>query len=178
MIERRVVRRYASALYNAAAQADVVDRIESDLGLVEYALEMSGEFKKALFSPLIPADTKRQITAEVFGDRIHKITLAYLDLLFRKRREEVVLETEEEYIRLANEARGIVTAQVVTAVKMTDQEETRIKQKLAELTGKQVRLQKVAIPEIIGGVLVRIGDTVIDGSIRGRLDLLKEKLAG
>lgn len=176
MIERRIVRRYASALYNTAAHEGVVDRVESDLGMVQNALEVSHDLKKAFFSPLLPVDTKRRIAADVFGGHVHRITLAYLELLFRKRREAVMLWTRAEYVRLANEARGIVTAEVTTAVEMTAEEETRITEKLAALTGKRIRLQKSAVPEVVGGVLVRIGDTVIDGSIRGRLNILRERL--
>ena len=176
MIERRVVRRYAAALFNAAWKAGVVDAVESDLGLVSYALEASPSFLEAVRSPVLPVDRKHAIVDEVFAGKVNEITLSYLRLLVDKRREEAMSHTEQEYVELANEARGIVTAHVTTAVEMTEQEEAAITAKLAEMTGKSVNLEKIVADDVIGGVLVRIGDTVIDGSIRGQLEALREKL--
>ncbi len=178
MIERRVVRRYATALFNGAWKVGVVDAVESDLGLVSYALESSPSFLEAVRSPLLPADKKHAIVDEVFAGKVNEITLAYLHLLVDKRREEAMAQTEQEYVELANEARGIVTAHVTTAVELSEQEEAEIKVKLAQMTGKSVNLEKIVAPEIIGGVLVRIGDTVIDGSIQGQLDALRGTLLG
>ena len=176
MIERRIVRRYASALFSAAFKAEVVDRVESDLGLVTYALEMSPDMLDAVRSPLVPAEKKRAIISGVFADKIHEITLSYLNLLVDKGREEAMMQTEEEYILLANEARGIVTAQITSAVALTEEEQSRVKAALAVMTGKVVELQNHLDPELIGGVLVQIGDSVIDGSIKGQLAALRERL--
>jgi len=176
MIERRIVRRYASALFRAASRAGLVDRIESDLGLVSYALETSPGLMAAIHSPLTPLAVKREIVGDVFAGKIDEITISYLNLLVRKRREEAISPTEHEYILLADEARGIVNAEVTTAVKLTEDEEARIRERLSKMTGKSVHTTGVVAPEIIGGVLVKIGDTVIDGSIRGRLVALKERL--
>ena len=176
MIERRIVRRYATALFHAARNAGVVDSVESDLGLLSYALETSPSFLEAVRSPLLPAGRKHAIVDEIFAGKVNDITLSYLHLLVDKRREDAMPDTQEEYVLLANQARGIITAQVTTAVGMTEQQEALITAKLAEMTGKSVHLEKVLDPEVIGGVLVRIGDTVIDGSIRGKLETLREKL--
>ncbi len=176
MIERRIVRRYASALFSAAFKAEVVDRVESDLGLVTYALEMSPDMLEAVRSPLVPAEKKRAIISGVFADKIHEITLSYLNLLVDKGREEAMMQTEEEYILLANDARGVITAQATSAVRLTEEEQSRIKVALAEMTGKIVELQNHIDPELIGGVLVQIGDSVIDGSVKGQLAALRERL--
>lgn len=176
MIERRVVRRYAAALYNAASKAKAVDRIESDLGLVSYVIETSPALMDAITSPLVLKSKKHAILRDIFAGKVHDITMAYLDLLVDKRREEALAMTEEEYIRIANEARGIINVQVVTAVRLTEDEEARLKAKLASRTGKSVHLEKIVDPRIIGGMTVRIVDTVIDGSVRGYLIDLKDKL--
>jgi F-type H+-transporting ATPase subunit delta len=154
----------------------MVDGIESDLGLITYTFENSPSLMDAFKSPLIPADVKRKIVRDIFADKVHEITLSYLDLLITKRREEAVLATEEEYIDLANEARGILVADVTSALKLTEDQEWALKAKLGKMTGKSVHLQKTIDPSIIGGVIVRIEDRVIDGSIKGRLAAIKEKL--
>ena len=176
MIERRIVRRYATALFSAASKAGVVDIVESDLGLITYVVESSADLLDAIRSPIVGADKKRDILRALFADKIHEITLSYLYLLVDKRREDAILQTEEEYILLANEARGMVTVEVTTAVQMTKEEEAQLKTRLDKMTGKSVLLEEIIDPEIIGGVIVRIEGSVIDGSIKGQLAKLKELL--
>lgn len=176
MIERRIVRRYAAALFHAARKADVVDRIESDLGLASYVLETSHDPMGAISSPLVAPDKKKSILTEIFADKVNEITLQYMHLLVDKRREEALLTTEREYVLLANEARGIMDAEVTTAVKLDEDQESDIESRLSAMTGKSIHLVKNIDPGIIGGVVVKIGDTLIDGSIRGQLAALREKL--
>jgi len=176
VIERRIVRRYASALFGAASKADAVDAVESDLGLVGYVLESSPALWDAMVSPIIPPAKKREILGDIFEGKVHKITLAYLGLLADKRREEALRQTESEYVILANEARGIVQAEVTSATPLDEDQEARLVAKLSATTGKQIQLAKRVDPSAIGGVLVRIGDTVIDGSVRGQLAALRERL--
>jgi F-type H+-transporting ATPase subunit delta len=176
VIEGRIVRRYATALFNAARNAGAIDRIESDLGLVSYTLESMPSFMEAMRSPVVARDTKKRILREVFADKIHEVTLSFLDLLAEKRREEVALYTEPVYIELADEARGIVKIDVTAAVPLTKDEETALAKKLSATTGRIAQLSVTVDPEIIGGLMVRVGDTVIDGSVRGQLEALREKL--
>ena len=176
MIERRIVRRYATALFGAASKANVVDEVESDLGLVGYAIESSPALWDAMVSPIIPPAKKRQILGDIFGGKVQEITSAYLGLLVDKRREEALLETESEYVLLANEARGVVKAEVTSATPLDEDQQARLVSKLSSTTGKHIQLSSRVDPSVIGGVLVRIGDTVIDGSVKGQLAALRAKL--
>lgn len=175
MMDRRIVSRYAAALFRSAQSADVVDLVESDLGLIAYSFETVPSLEQAIVSPLIPAEKKREIVTGIFQDKIQEVTLFYLYLLIDKRREEIITQTEEEYIRLANEARGIVCARVTAAVELTDNEITRLRAKLSEITSCRVDLSIEIDPSIIGGLVVRIGDTVMDGSIAGHLEKIREE---
>ena len=170
------MRRYASALFGAASKADAVDAVESDLGLVGYVLESSPALWDAMVSPIIPPAKMREILGDIFEGKVHKITLAYLRLLADKRRAEAIRQTESEYVALANEARGIVQAEVTSATPLDEDQEARLVSKLSATTGQQIQLAKRVDPSAIGGVLVRIGDTVIDGSVRGQLAALRERL--
>lgn len=174
MIDKRIVTRYAAALFNSAKEADVIDLVESDLGLVTYTFESIPDLEQAIISPLIPADKKREIVTGVFSGKIHEATLFYLYLLIDNRREDVIGQTESEYIRLANDARGIVAAEVTSAVELTEDESVKLKAKLAQQTGKRVEISVTVDPSIIGGLIVRIGDTVMDGSIAGHLRTIKD----
>ena len=176
MIERRIVRRYAQALFEAARRADAVDAVESDLGFVAYTMETSAPLMAAIRSPLVLQEKKKAALRELFAGKVHELTLSFLDLLVEKRREDVVLQVEAEYLDIADEARGVVEAQVTTAVELTSQEKSRLAEALQRVTGKRVELSTDVDPDVIGGVLVKIRDTVIDGSIRGQLRAIREKL--
>lgn len=176
MIERRVVRRYAAALFIAASKQGVVDRIESDLGLIAYVMETSPDLLNAVSSPLIAIDTKKAILHDVFSSRVDSITMNFINLLVDKRREEALLETESEYVLLANEARGILNAEVRTAVKLNDEQTQALVSRLQSLTGKKIHLVKTVDSGLIAGVMVRIGDQIIDGSVKGHLTQLRKKL--
>jgi len=176
MIEPRIVRRYAAALFARARNADIIDRIESDLGLVSFTLTSCPDLMDAMTSPVVPAEKKHAIIKGVFGGKVHEITLSYLDLLVSKRREEAAAATESEFVDMANEARGIVDADVTTAVQMSEEQELALRAKLSVVTGKNVQIKLAVDPGMIGGVEVRIGDRVIDGSIRGQLAALREQL--
>lgn len=178
MIERRVVRRYAAALFNAASGAGIVDKIESDLGLVSYTFEASPQLMDAMASPVIPDKAKHDIIRTVFGGKVDQMTIDYLDLLVTKSREDAILQTEEEFVFLANEVRGIGTADVTVAVELDAVQQKMLIAKLAEMTGKKITLNITVDPRIIGGVIVRIGDKVIDGSVKGQLGKLRSTLLG
>jgi F-type H+-transporting ATPase subunit delta len=178
MIEPRIVRRYATALFRAANKAGIIDQVESDLGLVSYTIESSPRLAKVLRSPQIPRDVKRDILRAIFEGKVHEVTLSYLFLLVDKRREEAMTATEAVFVELANEARGIVVVDVTSAIELTRQEENRLREKLSVRTGKRVELVVHIDPSVIGGMIVKIGDTLIDGSIRGQLIALKEKMIG
>lgn len=176
MIETRVVKRYAAALFSQAQAAEAVDLVESDLGLITYSLDSIPRLAEALFTPVIPAARKREIVTGVFKGKVHEVTLFYLYLLIDKRREEMIKYTEAEYINLANEARGITVAQLTTAVELTETEIASIKERLSAHTGRRIELQLLIDDSIIAGAVVRIGDTVIDGSVAGFLEQLREQL--
>jgi len=174
-MDTRIVRRYAAALFSTAQAEGVVDLVESDLGLITYSFESIPSLESAIVSPLIPSEKKREVITSIFKDKIHELTLYYLYLLIDNRREDVIKETESEFVRLANEARGIVAAQVTSAVELTEDEKIRLREKLSAYTGSRVDISVNIDPTIIGGLVVRIGDTIMDGSIAGYLERLRDR---
>ncbi len=178
MSDSKIVRRYASALFRAAQAQDVVDLVESDLGLIAYTFETIPNLVDAIVSPVIPASKKREIVTSIFEGKIHEVTLFYLYLVIDHRREEVIQDTEAEYVRQANEARGILLAQVTSAIELTDAQIVRLKENLSRRTGQRVEMNIEIDPSIIGGLVVRIGDTVMDGSIAGHLQRIKDEFLG
>lgn len=173
-----LARRYAGALFEAAKVLNAVDNVESDLGMVTYSLDESPQLGETLTHPLIPSDRKKQIISSIFKGKVQDVTLDFLFLLVDKRREEIIPDVESEYVNLANQYRKIVTVAVTSAVELSDDEQAKLRMKLGELTGKTAELELSVDPALIGGLLVQIGDTVLDGSVRGQLAALREKMLG
>ncbi|MHB0998985.1 MAG: ATP synthase F1 subunit delta [Armatimonadota bacterium] len=173
-----LARRYAGALFETAREADIIDKVESDLGLMTYTMQSMPSLAETVNHPLIPADRKKNIVREVFGSNVQSITLDFLCLLIDRRREEILEDAEYEYIQIANNYRGVVEANVTSAVALTEDEQTRLRAKLEGLTGKKIELQIQEDKDLIGGLVVKIGDTVIDGSVKGYLAALKDRLLG
>ena len=178
MRQSAVARRYAGALFQAAKEAGAIESVESDLGLISYSLEANPRLREALTHPLIPESRKKEIIADVFAGSVQDVTLDFLYLVTDKRREAILTDVEVEYVRLANNYRNVVPVQATTAVQLSPDETAALRGKLERFTGKNVQLELSEDPWIIGGLIIQIGDTVIDGSVRGYLSSLREKLLG
>ncbi|MFA6666178.1 MAG: F0F1 ATP synthase subunit delta [Armatimonadota bacterium] len=173
-----LARRYAGALFGIAEKANIVDKAQSDLKLITSSLCAMPDLRQTVMHPLVPPVQKRSIIDKVYTGKIDDITLRFLYLLLDKRREGIIEEIEKEFISLANSSRGIVTAKVLSAVPLLKKEEAALTSKLSACTGKTVQLELSVDPSLIGGLTVCIGNNVIDGSIKGHLASLKNKMLG
>ena len=178
MRQSALAKRYAGALFQTAKEAGAVDAVESDLGLITYTLESNPNLREVIVHPLIPSSRKKEIVASVFADNVQDMTLDFLYLTIDKRREAILPDVEVEYVALANEYRNVAIVQVTAAVQLSPPEIAVLRDKLESFIGKQVEIQLSESPELIGGLVVQIGDTVIDGSVKGYLTSLREKLLG
>ena len=178
MRQSAIARRYAGALFQTARDMGAVDAVESDLGLITYTLESNPNLQEVIMHPLIPSSRKKEIVASVFADNVQDVTLDFLYLVIDKRRETILPDVEVEYVALANDYRNVATVQVTTAIALSPDEISLLRAKLESFLGKQVEIQLSEDPQLIGGLVVQIGDTVIDGSVRGYLTSLREKLMG
>lgn len=177
MAQSSSARRYAKAAFDIAASQNRFDTWLEDLKVLLQHLE-SGAFRAELESVRIPFASKKQMLEQAFGGRIDPLVLNLALLLAQRSRIGVLPEVVAEFQRLLNERRGIAEADVTTAVPMSEAEQADVKAKLTEITGKQIVLRTKVDPEIIGGLIARIGDQVIDGSARTRLLALRRRLAG
>lgn len=177
MAELSIVRRYARALFDSANKSGTVAQVEDDLKTVDQLIRSSPRFYRALRAPTIAGSRKKELILRGVGDRIGALTTRFLNLLIDKRREDVLSRVYAEYHRLANQARNILPVSVTAAVPLTDAERDGLAAALAQRTGKQIVLQVSIQPDILGGLMVRMGDTVIDGSVRSRLEQLRARLS-
>ncbi len=172
---RPAARRYAEAVFGLARRDASEDAWASDLDRLAALLEVPLA-AKALASPAVTASQKLAVIgAEVPG--LQPVMRNLLQLLLHRGRLEMLPEIAGAYRELLNAARGIATAEVTTAVPLGEADRAVLVERLARYTGKQVRVEARVDGGILGGVVARIGDTLIDGSVRGRLEALRRRLA-
>lgn len=176
MAELSVVRRYARALFDTANRSGVIEQVEEDLKGIDQVLRTAPRLERVLRAPTISSERKRELLKDVFGSRVSPLTLRFLLLAVDRRRETILADMSAEYSRLADVYRNIQAVDVTSATPMTDAERERLAGSLARRTGKRIVLRVHIEPEILGGLVVRMGDTIIDGSVRTRLAQLRQHL--
>jgi F-type H+-transporting ATPase subunit delta len=176
--DTRVARRYAGALFAVAQRDGILDSVAQDLTLVGRFLAEVPYLRAVLLQPLVSDARKNAVVDEAFGDRVTASTLNFLKLLVRKQREGLIGECIAEFRALLAEHTNTLDAEAWTAVPMTLEQQERLVVSLHRLTGKKVRLTAAVDHTLVGGVVVRLGDTVIDGSVRGKLERLERQLLG
>jgi F-type H+-transporting ATPase subunit delta len=166
--------RFAEAAFAVARDSNQLD---AWLDALEQASAVYDHHAAQLFltSPVEPADKKRAVLAELLP-RIPAEVHRFLGILARRDRLELVPEIAATFQRLLNEHRNIAVATVTTAVPIDDAQRSQIAAKLGRRLGKTVIVQAQVDPSILGGVVAQVGDNVIDGSVRGRLERLRRTL--
>jgi F-type H+-transporting ATPase subunit delta len=172
-----VGKRYAKALLNLAIEADAVERVGKDLSDFAAAWEESRDLRAAFENPSV-ARAQRQSILRALAEQasMHDHVLHTLLLLADRQRLGHVTEVAEAYAALSEARSGKVRAEITTAAEVDDAYLRELEQALSRTTGKQVVLVHNTDPSLIGGVVARIGDQVIDGSVKHRLTELKDEL--
>jgi F-type H+-transporting ATPase subunit delta len=172
----RVARRYAAALFQTAGKANAADAVEQDLTALSDFLEQYPQVLKSIGTPRVPEERKKAVLQSLIGGQLSPLTQRFLDLMVDHGREAALPETAAAYRQLVDESRNIVAANVVSATDLDEGQTSRLKAKLDTLTGKDTRLEVSTDPSLVGGLVVRIGDTILDGSVRGYLEQFGQKL--
>ena len=171
----RVARRYAVALMSAAESAKAIDRVAADCATIGGTIRASRELRLMLASPLVPPARKKSVFHALFEATISPLTLGFLDLMTAKSREAHLGDIMDEFGALRDEKLGIVSVDVTSAIEFTPAEEIGLARALEGYTRKKVRVRVTLDKAIKGGLVVRIGDTVLDASIRRQLEILRER---
>jgi F-type H+-transporting ATPase subunit delta len=177
MKNKKTARRYAHALLGMANEKKKLDKIHEDVTYFHQAIGQSEDLKAFLRNPIINHQQKKNTFQALFKDKISKDMLDFIDVLCSKNREDILEEIIEEFIALRNEQLGVIQAEVVSVVDLDSKQIEALKSKLATMTGKTPQLRFTKDPKLVGGFLVRIGDTVIDGSVRHQLERLHDQFA-
>jgi F-type H+-transporting ATPase subunit delta len=171
-----LVRGYAQALFAVASAEGELEQVETQLFAFAKLLERDDRVRDALVNPQLPAENKRNLIAETLGDRGNPITVNLLAFLAEQGRGREIDRIVSAMAEVGAEGRRHALAEVRSAVPLDEDRRARLARALSEATGREVEVRVVVDPTVIGGVVARIGDEVIDGSVRSRLDEAKQQL--
>lgn len=173
-----VAKRYALALFQLAKEQQLLEKVGEELRIVKEVLFVNDELKAILKSPKVLKDKKKEILTEAFGS-LNTYVLNTLMLLIDRHREDEMVAVAEEFIELSNEEKGIEEADVYTIRPLTDEEKSALSSSFAAKIGKKsLQIENIVDSELLGGIKIRIGNQIYDGSLRGKLDRLERKLLG
>ncbi|MBI2846986.1 MAG: ATP synthase F1 subunit delta [Chloroflexi bacterium] len=167
-------KRHAQAVFDIAKESGELERWKEDLDTLAHSLS-EPEVSAFLGNPKVRMREKFKILAGLL-EGVHPLALNLAFLLVARGRLAIVKDIALEYEKMFDAQRGIEHAEVITAIPLSDVEKERIAQRISTVTGKQVTLMAKVEPGLLGGLVVKIGDRVLDGSIRSRLQSLKRSL--
>ena len=171
-----LVQGYAEALFRVVQAEGELDRVEDELFHFGKLLEKNHELKQALSDQGIDKSQREKVLEELLSDKVSPHTLGLLSFIVGQGRARQMPQILDLVSKLAAEARQSVVAEVRTAVPLDDAQQKQLAESLSKATNKNVTLKVMVDPSVLGGVVAKVGDTVIDGSIKRRLDQLKEQV--
>jgi F-type H+-transporting ATPase subunit delta len=176
MRDTTIARSYAETLLVLAGKAGNLRGWGEMIADVARAMETNPTLRLFLESPRVPEQTKRDVLGNALQDRMPRLMVRFLQALVKNRRQMLIPEIAVEYADLVDAAEGRMHARVTVAIEQTDADERAISKHLSRMFKKDVVPHITVDPAILGGVIVHVGDTVLDGSVRKRLASLKRRM--
>lgn len=173
---RSGVKGYARALYEIARSEGQLERVSDELFRVARVLDKQHELRQALTDLAIPFEGKEQLLEDLLGKKASPQTLNALRFVISQGHARDLVEIADELARIAAEETNRQVAEVRTAVPLNPSQRERLAGALEAATGRKVQIKALVDPGVIGGVFAKVGDVIIDGTIKGRLDQLKQHL--
>jgi F-type H+-transporting ATPase subunit delta len=164
---------YAEALFGVARAEGTLGEVEDELFRFSQTLQGSDELRDALTDPGIPASRRQQIVEDLLGGRASTTTTALVSMVVGTGRARELPSIIRQLVDMSAAEANKEVAEVRSAVALSDDQRKRLAEALGQATGKQVEVKVVVDPSVMGGIVAQVGDTVIDGSVRSRLDQLK-----
>ncbi|MCM3747600.1 F0F1 ATP synthase subunit delta [Paenibacillus pasadenensis] len=171
-----IAKRYAQALYEVAGSQGIVSEVRQQLELVSEALASDADIQRFLATPGIESSVKIDLIKKAIGDRVSSIVLNTVKVLIERGRYSAVRDVYAAYSRIADEASGESRATIYTALPLQAAELSKVVQQFSAISGKRIIGEQVVDPSLIGGVKVRIGDKIYDGSLSGKLERLSKQM--
>lgn len=167
---------YAAALFEVAKAEGSLATVEEELFRVARTLEGSDELRSTLTDQAVPLERRQGIVEDLLGNRASAVTTALVSFVVGAGRSRDLPAIIDRLVERAAEERSQAVAEVRSVLPLDDSQKERLAQALGRATGKTISVKVIVDPSILGGIVAQVGDTVIDGSIRTRLNQLREAL--
>jgi F-type H+-transporting ATPase subunit delta len=167
---------YADAMFEVARVEGTIDEVEDELFRFARALDGSDELRDALTDPHIPASRRQQIVEDLLGPKATPVTTALVSMVVGIGRGRDLPSIIDALVKKSAASHNRAVAEVRSAVELTEEQRQRLAQAIEKATGKKVEVKVIVDDTVLGGVVTTIGDTVIDGSVRTRLEQLKNAI--
>ncbi|MAX81971.1 MAG: ATP synthase F1 subunit delta [Crocinitomicaceae bacterium] len=168
--------RYSKALLGLSIEKNNLEDVFKDMTLIVDTAKESKDLSLLLESKVIKADDKSAVLDKVFGSHISEISSRFIKIIVNHGREDILVPIAEAFIHQYKQHKGIVSAEVTTAVALSNEERENIKGIVTQMQQGTVELTEKINPEIVGGMIIRVGDKQIDASVSRRLETLKREL--
>jgi F-type H+-transporting ATPase subunit delta len=179
MSVQTVARRYASALADVVLQRNEAREVQQELVTWAEMIRSNANLREVFANPTIGLDQKRKVLNKLIEiAKPRPTTVNFLKVLVQNQRLTELDEINRKFAAVLDDRAGVVAARVTTARPVAAETQRTLQTKLRDLTGKSVRIEFDTDPEMIGGLVTRIGSTIYDGSVRNQLEQIKEKMAG
>ncbi len=170
--------RYAKSLIDLSIEQNALQEMMNDMVLFEQVVDHNSELEAILRNPIVPLDKKAGILNDVFGSKVHQVTKSFFKLVVSKGRAGILFDTAKQFITQYQAIKGIVTAEVTSAIALTPSS----KEEIISLVKKELGANEVIVKEkinenLIGGFILKVGDKQFDASISGGLSKLKKEFA-
>lgn len=170
--------RYAKSLIDLSTEQNALEEIKNDMVLFEQIVDDNSELEAILKNPIVPLDKKLGILKDLFGSKVHQITNSFLQLVVNKGRSAILFDTAKQFVEQYNAIKGIVTAQVTSAIALTDASKAEVISLVKkEMGAKEVVVKEKVDEKLIGGFILKVGDKQFDASIASGLNKLKKEFA-
>lgn len=169
--------RYAKSLLSLAIEQKSLEQAYADMKLVDDTCDQNRELQVLLKSPVVKADKKQAVMNALFGGKVSPITDGFIKLIIRHRRENMLHEIADSFVKQYQLHHNIGVAQIITAAPLKPEALEKILEQLRKQEGRQINPEVIVDPNIIGGLIIRIGDKQFDGSISRKLSDLKQEFS-
>ena len=175
MADFRVLHRYATSLLETAIEKNNLDVATNDMLLLVNTLKQNKKLELMLDSPVIRPELKFKILGEIFGKKISKDSMNFIEFVISKQRENLLQSIGNRFLELCDEHLGIANVIVTAASEFTNEQKNVLQSRLEKILNKKVRLNFKIDLDLVGGFIAKVGDTLYDASIKHQLELLKKQ---
>lgn len=178
MLENKAASRYAKSIIDLATEQNALEQIKTDMAFIAQLIDQNPELEAILKNPIVPLAKKSAILQELFSGKVHEITITFLKLMVSKGRSEIIFGAAKSVVRQYNILKGIVTAEVASAIELTDSNRAEIVALVKKSLGaNEVLIKEKINADLIGGFVLTVGDKQYNASISQGLNKLKQELA-